>query len=373
MRTIPTLFLVLAGLLAACAPVGTRELHEVVLASADGATKLRYVYGSADTMVLNGRVRGIGDTVGDAAQDVSYAVAGARRVDGDPYLATAVDRPLEPPMTVARIPLTSDLRVRTSAPVARALYFDGSRWHSLGRDLTAGRTLNVAPGPTSGRLRGVGSLTPAEADAIANAIAASGRPALVALLPEGTFADRAETQALAARPADGLDEYRHTALWIQRGLPVDAAAYAPPADDSIVEVVASGDQGEAPGEDTFVLLDDPEALLRFWNAVHAASFAPPPVPDARFERETLLGVRLAERPSGGYGVEIENVTVEDGEAYVDVRTTEPAEGELSTTVVTTPWVLVRVLGVEASVAWFRDAESGELIAVARGEDRGSVF
>lgn len=372
MRTTPAILFALAVLLAACAPVGTRELSEVVLASSDGARKIRYVYGSSDTMVLNGRERRLGSAVGEAAENVAYAVPSARRVAGDPYLMTSLDRSFTPPIEAARIPLSSDLRVRTNAPVARALYFDGSRWFTLGRDLPGNRTVTVAPAPKSGRLRGVGSLTPAEADAIASALEAPGGPVLLAVLPEGASADALGSEVFAPRPDDGLDEYRHTALWIQRTVPVDASAYSPPSDERIFDVVARGQQGEDPDEDRFVLLPDRDALRAFWNDVHASSFTPPPVPDVRFGRETLIGIRLSQRPSGGYGIEIEGVTRDDGDVYVDVRLTEPGPDEVATTALTTPWVLVRVLGVDARVVWFRDADTGELIAVAR-EGGSDVF
>lgn len=372
MRIPLSMLFVLAALLAACAPVGTRELHEVVLVSASGASKLRYAYGTADTMVLNGRERRLGAPVGGAAEDVPFAVAGARRVDDAPYLRTGVARPFDAPLEVARIPLSSDLRVRVNAPVARALYFDGSTWLSLGRDLEANRTVTVAPAPRSGGLRGVGSLTPAEADAIASAVARPGRPTLVALLPDDAYGSDARTRVLAPRPEDGLDEYRHTAVWIQSGLEVDPAAYVPPPQERIFDLVARGDRGEDPGEDAYLLLTGPDALRTFWNAVHDSPSTPPPVPEVRFGRETLVGVRLSARPSGGYGVEVEAVSHEDGALHVDLRLVEPAPGAVTTASITTPWVLVRVLGVDAEVVWFRDADTGELVAVARG-DQSEVF
>lgn len=370
MRTISTTLLALVALLAACDPVASRELHEVVLVEPAGSTKVRYVYGDADRMVLNAPVRELGGVVGDAAEGVPYAVSSARTVDGAPYLATGIDRAFGAPLTVRRIPLSSDLRLVTHAPLERALYFDGERWLSLGRDLESGRTTTVVPAPVSGRLRGVGSLTPAEADAIARTIAEAGRPTVVAVLPEGRVAAITGAPALAASPPDGLEEYRHTALWIQRDIRTDASAYTPPAEGRIHDVVGRGEQGDDPGEDRFVRIADADELRAFWNAVHGGSFSPPPVPDADFDRETLLGVRLSERSTGGYGIDIDSVAREGDELYVDVRLTEPAEDAVTTQALTTPWVLVRVLGVDADVAWFRDADSGELIAVARDEEGG---
>jgi hypothetical protein len=205
-------------------------------------------------------------------------------------------------------------------------------------------------------------------------LASAGRPLVVAVLREealagedGATEERVPAE-LAARAPDGLDEYRYSLLWLQHGLETDAEAYRAPARRGLFEVVASGDQGNDPGRDRFVLIDDQDALRSFWNEVHASAFTPPPLPEARFGRETLLGVRLAERPSGGHRIEVDRVVREEDELFVDLRLIEPAEGSLSTTALTTPWTLVRVLGVDASIVWFRDPADGALFAVARADD-----
>lgn len=368
MRTpLPFTFL-LAALLAACAPVGSRELHEVVLVADDSAVRLRYLYGSADTVSLDGRELELGRLAGDTAEEDPYGVAAARTVDGAPLLRESLDATVDPPLSVARIPLTTDLRLTTREAVARAYYFDGRRWFELGRELEAGRTATVVPRPVSTPLRRAGALTPAEADALASGLGAEGRPLVVAVLPVEALGGEDAPAELAARAPDGLDEYRHSVLWLQHGLATDEDAYRAPVRRGLFEVVASGDQGTDPRRDRFVLIDDRDALRSFWNEVHASAFTPPPLPEARFERETLLGVRLAQRPSGGYRIEVDRVAREDDELFVDVRLVEPAEGSLSTTALTTPWALVRVLGVDASIVWFRDPDDGALFAVARADD-----
>lgn len=378
--------LLLAILAAACAPVGSRELHEVVLIDQDGATRLQYVYGSAETLPLEDRDVQLGRTVGDAADEVAFGVSGARLVDGAPLLRSSLDVEVEPPLRVARIPLTTDLRVVTTRAVPRSFYFDGQRWFELPRDLGAGVTITAVPRPVSAPLRGTASLTPAEADAVAAGLAEGGRPLVVAVLGDATddgagdVAD-GDAAALAAapaggalptelgpRPPGGLDEYRYSAYFVQRSVTTDASAYRAPARRTLFEVIARGDQGTDPDRDRFVLIEDQDELRSYWNAVQAESFRPDAVPEADFRRETVLGVRLAERPSGGYGIEIVDVYEEDGELFVDVRLVEPAPDALVTTVVTSPWILVRVLGVDASVVWFRDPDDGALFGVARGED-----
>lgn len=385
MRTLLLAPLFLAVLLAACAPVGSRELHDVVLVDQDGATRLRYAYGSADTLPLEDRDLQLGRIAGESAEDVPFGVAAARLVDGDPLLRSSLEVELEPPLRVARIPLTTDLLVVTTRAVPRSFYFDGQRWFELPRDLDAGVTITAVPRPVASPLRGTAALTPAEADAVAGGLAADARPLVVAVLddgasPGGEDADGSEPVAgdgdaidapqarLTPSPPGGLDEYRYSAFWVQRSVTTDPDAYRAPARPTLSEVIARGDQGTDPGRDRFVLIEDQDELRSFWNAVQASSFRPEQVPEADFSRETVVGIRLAERPSGGYGIEIVDVGAEDGELFVDVRLVEPAPDALATTVVTTPWILVRALGVDASVVWFRDPDDGALFAVARAED-----
>ncbi len=387
MRTHLLAPLLLAVLLAACAPVGSRELHEVVLIDQDGATRLRYVYGSADTLPLGDRDIELGRTAGDAADAAEFGVAGARLVDGAPLLRDAPPVELEAPLRVARIPLTTDLRVVTTRAIPRSFYFDGQRWFELPRDLSAGVTVTAVPRPVGTPLRGTASLTPDEADAVAAGLAEEGRPLVIAELAgdaantevgddaSGQDVSRqdasrqdASSTGIGPRPPGGLDEYRYSAYWLQRSVITDVSAYRAPARRTVYEVVARGDQGVDPGRDRFVLIEDQDELRSFWNAVQAASFRPDAVPEADFGRETVLGVRLAERPSGGYRIEVVDVHEEGGELFVDVRLVEPAADALATSVVTTPWILVRVLGVDASVVWFRDPDGGALFGVARAQD-----
>jgi hypothetical protein len=350
----------------ACAPVGTRELHDVALFDPNGALRYRYAYGSADTLPLDGRDLALGRVVGDAAESTAYAVAGARTVGESPFLRDEVEPTVAPPVEVARIPLTTDLQVTTQRPVARAYYFDGARWFELPRDLPAGVTRAVVPVPVTRPLRGAASLTPAEADALAAGLGARGQPLILATLADDALPGD-DPHPFAASAPQGLDEYRHSAFWLQPRLTTDASAYRAPPERLIYDVVAQGGQGAAPPRDTFVVLSDEDELRSFWNAVQANALTPPPPPELRFDRETILGVRLAQRPTGGYGIEVAGVERDGDELFVDVLLREPAEDAIVTQALTQPWAIVRVLGVEANVVWFRDPAGGGLFAVARDD------
>jgi hypothetical protein len=131
--------------------------------------------------------------------------------------------------------------------------------------------------------------------------------------------------------------------------------------------VAQGSQGAAPPRDTFVVLSDEDELRSFWNLVQAEAFSPPPAPELRFDRETVLGIRLDERPTGGFGIEVTGVERDGDELFVDVVLREPAADAIVTQALTQPWAIVRVLGIEADVVWFRDPAGGGLFAVARDD------
>lgn len=365
MRHVSFFALLFVLIASACAPVGTRELHEVVLFDRDGATRYRYAYGSADLLPLDGTDRDLGRTVGDAFDGRAFTVASARIVDDEPFLTASEAESVDAPLTGARIPLTTDLRLTTTAAIERAYYFDGRRWFELPRNLPAGVTRNVVPVPVSTPLRGAASLTPAEADAFAAALGEGGIPQIVATLDPESLAGEAPHPFAASAPG-GLDEYRHSAFWVQARLGTDVSAYEPPPERFIFDVVARGSQAAAPSRDRFDVLADEDELRSFWNAVQANAFTPAPLPELRFDRETVLAIRLAERPTGGYGIEVVGVELDGDDLFVEVALREPADGATVTQALTQPWALIRVLGTEATVVWFRDPETGELFAVARG-------
>jgi hypothetical protein len=80
------------------------------------------------------------------------------------------------PVEVRRIPLTTDLQMRTERETRAVLYYDGSAWLTLGEFDPAGLDVRVTPRPRFGALRGLGELTNAEADALARVLEDLGEP-----------------------------------------------------------------------------------------------------------------------------------------------------------------------------------------------------
>jgi hypothetical protein len=106
-------------------------------------------------------------------------------------------------------------------------------------------------------------------------------------------------------------------------------------------------------------------LISLWNQAHGAVLTPPPLPEVDFRRESVIAIFLGQRPTGGYGISVVDLLLDNNEIYLDVRLTRPAPDAMVTQALTSPWLMVRVQRPGVQVAWFRNADTGELFGVAR--------
>ena len=355
-RLVPVAALAALLFLAACEPDAPPQLHDVTITGVLDE-RFTYMYGEPRSFRLEGEEVTL-EPADPGARRAPLAVTGALRIDGRPFLQAPAE-PRQAPAEVRRIPLTTDVMVRTVADTRALLYFDGTLWFVLGEDDQAGLEQRLTPRPRPARLRGLGELTMAEADVIADYRERLGDPLVVGVLT-GDDVPR--------RSVDGLAEYRATALHVQRGLPTDPTAFRPAPRTLQWEVVASGQQAVGVTRPSFRLVRDEAELRSLWNQLHGASLDVPPLPRADFARETVLVVMMGQRPSGGYRVEVQGVSLEGGDLFVDVRFVEPAPDAVTTTALTSPWTVVRVLRGAIDAAWFRDPTDGRLFAVARRND-----
>lgn len=353
MRRIPApVAFILVVVLAACAPDAQPTLHDVYVYGHEGRdVRHSYFYGNPTTFALDDRTV----TLEDGTSASPLAVQNALLVDGQAVLTTSVDA-IPAPFGVVRIPLTTMLQVRTSAALEDVVYFDGSAWLTLFDEAESGWSRRVAPRPRIGALRGVGALTPLEADALSGLLAESGQPLIVAALPDDDVPERT---------IDGLAEYRATALYVQNDVPVDPNTLSTPADEVVWDVIAQGNQAVGFDAPAFRLVTDEVVLLELWNRAYGSSLEVPPVPSVDFSRETVVAVFQGDKPTGGYGIEVLAAAIEAGELFVDMRFSEPDPGAITTQALTSPWIFVRVLRGGIGTAWFRDPATGELLGVAR--------
>jgi hypothetical protein len=345
----------LVTVLTACQPDSPPQLHDVVVTGVLDE-RLTYLYGEPRSFAIEGRTVELSAPEPGATR-LPLAVAAALRVDGEAFLRSPVEPPETSPVEARRVPLTTDLLLRTRAETSAVLYFDGNGWFLLGQDDPAGLDTRVTPRPRSQRLRGLGALTLAEADALADELERVGDPLVVAVLADPP-----------RRSIDGLAEYRVTALHVQRGLDLETAAFRPAPRTLQWEVIARGSQAIGFERPAFRLLRDASEFLTVWNQAHGAVLNVPPLPAVDFARETVLAVFMGTRPTGGYAIEVLDATLEGGDLYIDLRFVQPGADSVTTQALTSPWAFVRVLRGGISAAWFRDPSDGRLYAVARRSD-----
>ncbi len=345
-------------LLGGCVPTSALKMHDLYVYGVDNA-RITYFYGQAGQLLYGGGTLVL--TEPDAAAPAStrpFAVEGALLADGGPYLRQSLERLTEAPATVSRIPLTTDVQVALAADVGEVVYYDGQSYLRLLTEGAAGTLQRVVPKPRLNRLRGLGELTGAEADALAATLEARGQPFAIAVLP---------TDALPPHPVDGLAEHRRTGVFVQLGLKTVDAPATSVAEELTWEVVARGSQAVGFSAASYTLVSNQDELIALWQRAYGSQLTVPPLPEFDYRRETVVALFMGSKPTGGYALDVLDARVEGGELYLDLRVTEPGPGAITTQALTSPWLLVRVLRAGYQAVWLRDADSGNLIGVARRE------
>lgn len=349
------LTIVLLGFLLGCVPEVNEalKLHEIALFSngLDLNKRHAYFYGEAQEVLVSGSRLGLSE----GRSDDPFAVESALLVDGKPYLSQSLGKLSPPPTRVQRIPLTTEVQLEVGSEVKDVLYFDGLRWFTLVGEAKPGFKTTLVPKERLNGLVGVGNLSREEAEMLRAILEPRGALA-VTVMPDAP---------VAARQVDGFAEYLQTALYIQLTLPTDITAYNPPARDLIWEILAEGNQAIGFSQSDYIFITDESQLLSVWNKAYGAQLSVPALPQIDFTRETLVAIFMGEKPTGGFGIQIDDISLDQGAVYINMQLLEPAPGMMMTQALTSPWMMVRILRGGVNAAWFRNPASGELFAVAR--------
>jgi len=340
-------------LLVSCMPNddAVLNLHDIALYGAEQSTVRGYFFGTPRRLAL-----GTGETtvaLSEGRSDDPFAVTGALLIDGAPNVQEML-APIESPIRVARLPFSSDVLLTSSGNTGAVVYFDGAVWFDLAPEVNAGVNQRVVPRQRLEGLRNLAELTNDEATMLERALAPQA-PFVLAELPAP---DR------PLRNTSGISDYRRSDFYLQTSLPVSEEATTSSVVEPRFTVLAEGDNATVNSADFAIAASD-TALIALWNVAYGNQLAQPPLPEVDFRRESVIAIFIGQRPNGGYGIELEQVTIEDGEVYISVRETEPAEDAITTQALTSPWVMLSVTRPELEVAWIRDAETDDLIAVAR--------
>ena len=346
--------LLLPLLLAGCLPSfqkGAPVLHDVALYTPQGGELYGYFYGDPTTLSVGGRELKLTEGTSDDPLSVPRALL----IDDQPYLQQEVAPLGNAPVVVQTIPLSTDLMVSTNEAVEGVLYFDGELWFTLLGSADAGFSGRVVPRERPDKLFGLGRLTREEAAVFGRELEARG-PVVVTALAE--IRDR-------TRQANGLGDYRNTTLVVRPGLTTAGVTATPNSGTPAWKILATGTQATGGDSPSFELATSRTDLATIWSRAYGAMVTPPSLPEVDFGSTSVAAFFLGTQRSGGYSVDVQNVALQGGEAYLDVAITRPAPGTLSTQALTNPWVMVQIDKPNLGSAWFRDSATGELLGTAR--------
>lgn len=125
----------------------------------------------------------------------------------------------------------------------------------------------------------------------------------------------------------------------EEALPVTPVV-SPTPTDVRVTVLDQGTNAGAASSRKNAAAYDTEAFKRLWQMAHGNDGTPLPAVD--FTKEYVIGVFAGTRSSGGYSIEVSNVT-DDAEARtVTITLTKPGPGCIQSQALTSPYQIVSV-------------------------------
>jgi len=107
-----------------------------------------------------------------------------------------------------------------------------------------------------------------------------------------------------------------------------------------------------------LVIADQASLEAVWGRIFAGVVPPPPVPSVDFTRERVLVAALGQRPTGGFGIQLERADLDDSEVIVNVLSTSPGRLCVVSQAVTQP---VDIVMIPAGQAPVRFEESSAIV------------
>ncbi len=364
-------FLLLGLLLQSCVPQNSGStplnLHDIYFYDGTGGLRYSIFYGEPrDFNSGEQTLRLTSSLTSDATKVPPLSFPEALYVNNLPYLESSLEQRPVNSFTASRSRFTSDINFQANEALSEVVYYDGFFWFTLATNATTNLDAVITPKRRFQKLQGFGQLTNGEAQALSNYY-----ESLDDSLVIGLFAPTDTTQANPR--AANFETYRETQVYIQRGIPLNDELVSTAVNGVRWEVLASGTEESIDrSANSFEIATNAADFSSLWNVAHAKSLNPPSRPNLNLERESILGIFLSSRRDENYNLDIIDAVEESGEIYLDVKLIENTLDQplFSTTGtdsenVINPWVLVRILEANVPVVWIRDANSGDLLGVAR--------
>ncbi len=102
-----------------------------------------------------------------------------------------------------------------------------------------------------------------------------------------------------------------------------------------------------------VVITDDKAWDKLWDDTYKIMDPKPDMPNVNFANETVVGVYLGMKSSGGYGIEVSKIIDTGKEYQVYIKETAPAKGMMSTMALTQPFHLIKFENPENKKIVFR--------------------
>jgi hypothetical protein len=116
-------------------------------------------------------------------------------------------------------------------------------------------------------------------------------------------------------------------------------------------VISSGLSGEGLGQSAgLTWIDSEKELISVMNKLNRNKLggSSPALPVIDYDHEGFLLIRMGQKPTGGYRIELasEKVLIRDRTAIISIRWIEPGKGAILAQMITSPCILIRVTKAE---------------------------
>jgi len=112
--------------------------------------------------------------------------------------------------------------------------------------------------------------------------------------------------------------------------------------DSLVTIEQSQSGNYKFEEKTNIIINDPETFENFWKDLHSNRSPLPELPEVDFSENTVIASMMGVQSSGGFTIEISEISEADDIIGVKIEETEPGPNCVTTAVLTSPFHIVKI-------------------------------
>ena len=112
------------------------------------------------------------------------------------------------------------------------------------------------------------------------------------------------------------------------------------AEEISFEEVERGSYGDVANQN--LVIRQESQFNEFWESLHQSKTPIPELPEVDFNNQMVIAATMETQPSGGFSIEITQVRLKSGILGVQILSTKPGDGCITTAALTTPYHLIKV-------------------------------